>query len=161
MNRSSASQRLGFLGILFLWCVCATGASATTRTVSTSGVDTGTCASSPCLTIGYAVSQSASDDTINVGAGTYTESVTITISLTINGAGSGTIVTGPTPTVGASQGGAFIVNTSGVTVTISNLTVQDSLAQGGNGGTGGGAGGGGGGAGMGGALFVGAGANVT
>lgn len=43
------------------------------------GADSGTCSSpaSPCLTIGYAITQAANDDTINIAAGTYVDPVTV------------------------------------------------------------------------------------
>src|SRR5580693_7741583 len=111
------SHRHTLFAAVLVSCTLTTVASASTLTVP-----------APYTTIQAAVKAASPGDTIQVAAGTYTESVIITISLTINGAGAGTIVTGPAPMVGASQGGAFIVNTSGVTVTISNLTVQNSLA---------------------------------
>jgi hypothetical protein len=52
-----------------------------------------TCASpgSPCLTVGHAVSESASGDTIAIGPGRFSESVSATTkALTFVGAGSGT-----------------------------------------------------------------------
>jgi hypothetical protein len=62
--------------------------------VAVGGHDVGNCQSSasPCATISYAVSQSSSGDTINVGAGTFADSVLISFgltNLTIAGAGSG------------------------------------------------------------------------
>lgn len=71
--------------LIVLLISAALGASATTRNVSPSGADTGTCTVSPCLTIGYAVSQSAAGDLILVASGTYAESVLITKRLTLLG----------------------------------------------------------------------------
>jgi hypothetical protein len=78
--------------------VGAAGASAaTTRYVATaahggSNASGNTCvsATSPCLTIGHAVSVSAAGDTIMIGAGRFPESITTTKKLAFVGAGSGT-----------------------------------------------------------------------
>ena len=67
-------------------------AGAATLQVSTAGADTGDCQSSACLTVQYAVSQAAEDDTISVAAGTYTGGFTLNKSLTIQGAGESTIL---------------------------------------------------------------------
>lgn len=56
----------------------ATLASAATRSVSTTGTDSGTCISSPCATIQYAYNQSSAGDTISVADGTYAASMTLT-----------------------------------------------------------------------------------
>src|SRR5919199_1226122 len=82
--------------------------------VAKSGSNANTCADSahPCLTIGAAVTKSASGDTINIGAGTYGESVNAAGKvLTFNGAGpdatTGTVVNGH------GSGTAFILNNGG------------------------------------------------
>lgn len=56
-----------------------------TRHVSPAGTDAGSCASSPCLTISYAVGQANAGDVIDVAAGTYLESVGVTKRLTLLG----------------------------------------------------------------------------
>jgi hypothetical protein len=45
-----------------------------TLTVATTGSDSGNCQSSPCKTLGYALTQAGPDDTIVIGPGTYPES---------------------------------------------------------------------------------------
>jgi parallel beta-helix repeat protein len=59
--------------------------SSPTRYVSPSGADAGTCTSSPCRTISYAVGQASAGDVVSVGAGTYHESVNITRRLALVG----------------------------------------------------------------------------
>ncbi len=62
------------------------------RWVSITGADTSDCSieANSCLTINYAIGQSAASDTIHVAAGTYPEKVVVNKSLTIEGAFSGT-----------------------------------------------------------------------
>jgi hypothetical protein len=155
MIRTSLSPLRQLLaGVLFL-CAFAMTASAATINVGPTRAIT---------TIQGGVNAASAGDTVQVDAGTYTESVNVNRSpLTINGAGPTTIVTGPTAGAGNAQAGAFVVTTSDGAVIISNLTIQNSMAQGakGSGGLVGGVGGGGGGAGLGGGLFVGTGSNVT
>ncbi|MBK7455213.1 MAG: hypothetical protein IPJ46_16265 [Anaerolineales bacterium] len=83
-NKISISGSIGFRYIsaaallFFIFGVTTSaGALATTRYVASSGVDSGNCSSaaSPCLTIQYAVNQSAaSGDRILVAQGNYTYS---------------------------------------------------------------------------------------
>ena len=63
----------------------AASAAPATHYVSKTGADTGTCTSTPCLTIVYAVGQANAGDTISVGTGTYAESVSVTKQLTLAG----------------------------------------------------------------------------
>ncbi len=60
-----------------------------TRYVTTTGTDSGSCISlsSPCLTIGYAISQANPGDTIDVGPGTFAEQLTITKPIVLDGNG--------------------------------------------------------------------------
>src|ERR1043166_1519955 len=68
------------------------GLAATTRHVSTTGADTGDCTVNPCKTVGSAISQSTSDDTVQIAAGTYHERIAVDRSLTLQGAGARTII---------------------------------------------------------------------
>lgn len=57
--------------------IVAVNAFATTRYVSKTGTDSGTCNSQPgCLTINYGIGQMAAADTLIISAGTYSETVT-------------------------------------------------------------------------------------
>src|SRR2546430_255485 len=125
------------------------GAASAVRYVSPSGADVGSCAASPCKTIGYAVGQANAGDTISVAAGTYGETVTVTKRLALVGHGAtidaagktsppngvvisgsaaaGTLLTGFT-VENAGLEGIFVLQTSGVT--ISNNTVIHNDAYG-------------------------------
>ena len=63
-------------------------AVGTTRYVDGAGIDSPDCSnsSSPCKTIGYAISQANADDTIQIAAGTYS-GITVDKNLTFKGAG--------------------------------------------------------------------------
>jgi hypothetical protein len=79
------------VGILFLASANALG--RTNRYVSTTGVNSGNGNSgSPWRTIGFAVANSTSGDTINVLSGIYNETVTVNKSLTIQSADSSSVV---------------------------------------------------------------------
>lgn len=102
-------------------------------------------------TIQNGVDVAASGAQVNLAPGTFTESVIIDKSLTVTGAGPEN-----TTVSGNNTSRVFFVGLSNSpTVTISNLTIADGMAKGGDGGHGGG-----GGAGMGGGLFINTG-NVT
>ncbi len=96
---------------------------AATRSVAPGGTDGGNnCLSSPCRTIGYAVGQAASGDTIAVAAGTYTEhDIAITKSLTVSGAGAATTI------LDAAQAGRGLT-IGAAAVTISGLTIENGSA---------------------------------
>ncbi len=98
MNKSRLRQRSTRWAIWCMAMVAPLGAvCAATLNVGPSGADAGNCQSTPCLTIGYALTQAAaSGDTVLLAAGTYTEQITIAKSVTIEGAGSAsTIVRAP------------------------------------------------------------------
>jgi parallel beta-helix repeat protein len=123
------------------------GAAGTTRYVSPTGTDTGTCTASPCQTITYAVGQASSGDTISVAPGTYAESVVVTKTLAlvghnatidaagqtappngvvISGAGAaGTSLTGFT-VMNAGLEGVFVLETSGVTIASNTVVNNDA-----------------------------------
>ncbi|MDA8197303.1 MAG: fibronectin type III domain-containing protein, partial [Actinomycetota bacterium] len=102
--------------------------------VSTTGSDSNntTCSQTqPCLTIANAVSVANNGDTIDVAAGTYDTSSSGTISpskdLTIQGAGASSTFVGGTSAKSLS-GSVFAVN-SGVTATITGMTIQFGYAS--------------------------------
>jgi hypothetical protein len=114
------------LAVFWAWLGMQPAGAATVRFVSTTGVDTGNCTLSPCLTIGYAITQSVSGDTISVAAGTYAERVVIDRSLKIVGAGVGQVA------VDGANGGTVVTigsPSASLDVAISGLTVQNGLAQ--------------------------------
>ncbi len=81
------NRRLSLLIVVSALCGASPAAAATTRYVSTLGVDTGSCELAPCRTIGYAIAHASPGDTIKVAAGTYPESITIDKQLTLDGGG--------------------------------------------------------------------------
>jgi hypothetical protein len=125
---------------LFLILAIVGGVSATTLNVATTGTDSGDCTTSVCLTIGYAISQATTGDTIQVAAGTYDEQVVIDKNLTLQGAGDTTIVK-PSAAATLTQfsdglfwfggtkniAGIIVANVpDGSNVTIKNLKVDES-----------------------------------
>jgi parallel beta-helix repeat protein len=99
----------------------ASGAPKTTRHVSTSGTDTGTCIASPCRTIGYAIAQANAGDTVSVASGTYAESVAITKRLSLVGNGARIDATGELNGVAISGAGAAGTVVQGFTIVRAQL----------------------------------------
>src|SRR5262245_46492271 len=80
----------GLLTVLVVWV---TSARAADRFVSTTGSDTANdCLTStnPCRTVGYALTQAASGDTVKVAQGTYQETLVINVSTTLTLSGGWT-----------------------------------------------------------------------
>src|SRR5262249_35261343 len=112
---------------LFLLLAQAAMGSTTWYVNGVSGSDGNDCKSltTPCKTIGHAISLASSGDSIKVAAAMYSENLTVGISLKILGAGATTTVI---------DGGLanVIAISAGANVTLANLTVQDgSAARGG------------------------------
>jgi hypothetical protein len=120
---------------------------AGTRFVSPRGVDAGTCTSSPCRTISYAVGQAAAGDVVSVASGTYHESVNVTKRLelvghdaTIDAAGltappNGVVISGPGAAGSRLAGftvthagleGIFVLKTSNIVIEKNALIDNDT-----------------------------------
>jgi len=81
-----------------------------------------------CATIGHAISLAASGDTIQIAAATYQENLSIPFNLTLNGANAATTIVDGTNTANV-----FTVGT-GVSLTLSNLTIKNGVGYSGGGG---------------------------
>ena len=104
-------------------------AAVTTLHVAQSGgSDVGSCVSTPCKTIAYALTQAPLAANINVGAGTYGQPLTITQSVIITGAGA--------PDVIIDGGGTYrpVTVTSAGNVTITGVTIRNGVTTDGGGG---------------------------
>src|SRR4051794_9264558 len=138
-QRRSVSQRSAVAAVcglvvaarLFVLTATPVAAVGVNRYVATTGSDTlndCTNVGTPCLTIGYAVSQAADGDTINVAPGTYQISSKIDLSggvannLTIAGAGAATTTVQQTATTASNSASVFSV-AIGHTVSITGLTI--------------------------------------
>jgi hypothetical protein len=80
-----------------------------------------------CATIERAISLAASGDTIQIAAATYPENLSIPFNLTLNGASAATTIVNGTQTTNV-----FTVGT-GVSLTLSNLTIKDGVGYSGGG----------------------------
>jgi CSLREA domain-containing protein len=132
-----AVKLVATMGTLFVFSgAFATALGATTRYVSTTGVNAGndcTNASNACATIVYAISQSDPGDTVQVAAGTYTEhGITVNKDLTISGHSAYDTIVQAAATQAAANDRVFLI-ASGNTVTISRLTIRNGNAPGSSG----------------------------
>ncbi|MBL0162239.1 MAG: right-handed parallel beta-helix repeat-containing protein [Xanthomonadales bacterium] len=86
MERSySIRDRARVALVMLVFAMAASSASAEAAGVdryvnAVGGIDSGSCSvpASPCLSIAYAITQTANDDTIHIAAGTYVDPLTIT-----------------------------------------------------------------------------------
>jgi hypothetical protein len=102
-------------------------ALAANRFVDPVGADTTACMNpfNPCLTIGYALGQSAAGDDVFVSPGTYNEhSLTISHDLTITGAGQGVTIIDA-----QALGNHFYVTGQANLVLFRDLTLQNGAAN--------------------------------
>lgn len=107
---------LGFVaavGVALVAPPLSAGATGSTLYVAIGGNNAGanSCAvvTSPCATIGYALTQGASGDTISVGAGTFVEhQLFLTYPVSIEGAGAGNTTVDVTATSNAGAGSATV-----------------------------------------------------
>ena len=125
------------LGAVVMSALVVGNARAADRFVSTTGSDTANdCLSSlsPCHTVGYALAQAASGDTVKVAGGNYLENLSITTATTLilSGGWAGDFsVQDPTatPTVltAATQLPGVTILANGITIglTADGLTIQD------------------------------------
>src|SRR4051794_24135125 len=104
------------------------GAVTNTWFVSPSGSDSTACStpSSPCKTIGQAVTNAAAGDTISVAAGTYTEQVTINKQLTVTGAGAATTLIDAT----AKDHAVLITGAASAGTSLDGFTLENALLEG-------------------------------
>jgi hypothetical protein len=101
-----------------------------TLAVATTGSDSGNCQSSPCQTLGYALTQASVNDTIVIGPGTYPESGNANVvkagltglSITSTGSAARTVI----DATGDANG--ILIEASGVSVT--GLTVENANLEG-------------------------------
>jgi hypothetical protein len=127
------------LAVLFaaaLGLALPTGAIAETRYVAKGGSDAPGCASSgaPCATIGYAVGQAGSGDTIQIGPGIFQEAVTANAPLVFVGAGGGSLIANPGgTTIRAPDAGSNATGLNGLTLAAGGA-VRSMQVQGGEGG---------------------------
>jgi predicted outer membrane repeat protein len=81
-----------------------------------------------CATIGHAISLAASGDTIQIAAATYQENLGIPFNLTLNGAKAATTIIDGTNSLNVLTVG------SGISLTLSNLTIEKGVGYSGGGG---------------------------
>jgi cysteine-rich repeat protein len=119
-----------FWAAAFLLCFSGL-AQAATRFVATGGTDTPDCtnSASPCKTIGFAITQAAASDTIQIAVGFYQENLTVNKSLTFDGAGPGTDPATATIIDGNGSGSVFDITAGDVT--IQDVTIQNGSSTGG------------------------------
>ena len=106
------------------------GARNTALTVATTGSDSGNCKSSPCKTLGYALTQARPNDKIVIGPGTYPESNNANVvganltglKITSRGSAANTVIDATGNTNG------ILIQASGVSVT--GLTVKNASLEG-------------------------------
>jgi parallel beta-helix repeat protein len=110
----------------------ALAAPKTTRLVSTSGTDSGDCTAAPCRTIGYAVGQAASGDTVSIAAGTYAESVAVTKRLALVGHDATIDADGQSTMLGGNQyyNGVVVFGPGAAGTSIRGLTIENAGLEG-------------------------------
>lgn len=116
------------LGVLLM--LTSTAVAGTWYVNGASGDDGNNCTTktTACATIGHAISLAASGDTIQIAAATYQENLSIPVNLTLNGAKASTTIVDGTSTANVFTVGA------GISLTLSNLTVQNGVGYSGGGG---------------------------
>jgi len=119
-------RQFGLL-VPFLVVLTTSAFAATTWYVNrASGSDSNTCLSSAmaCKTIGHAISNATSGDSIRVAAGTYKENLSVGFSLNLVGAGtSATIIDG------GGVNTVVTISAASAHVTLSGLTITHGYAS--------------------------------
>ena len=133
-RRKVMTQRLSLSSLLVLTLFLTLGKSAVASSIwyvdGVHGSDQNNCRTpvTACKTIGHAISLAGSGDTILVAAATYQENLNIGVSLTVLGSAVG--VGGQTPIIdGGGVNTVLTVPHANAHVTLSNLTIQNGLAQ--------------------------------
>jgi len=119
------------LMIMVLSLVLTPAALASTWYVNgVSGSNSNNCTSptTPCKTIGRAISLAASGDTVTVAAATYTENLTINIIVKVIGSGANTTIID-----GGGVGTVVKISNTTAHVTLSKLTIRNGNATSGAG----------------------------
>ncbi len=114
---------IALLGVSTLAQAGPAKAPTAVREVAPGGTDSGDCIGSPCATVGYAIGQAADGDTISVAAGTYTDTFTVGKNVIISGAGMTNTIIQAAASPGTASSRVLTV-TTGVTVTIQNVTIR-------------------------------------
>ena len=93
--------------------------------MASSGSDAADCitSSTPCLTIGEAVTRAASGDTIQVASGIYNESLVLSGTLTVIGSGV-------SPVLDGSGAGVVVSVSASATVTLRNFEIRNGTVGG-------------------------------
>src|SRR5215467_3281551 len=136
MNAVQVSVRSVLWAVVIIIALVAVEARAADRFVSTVGSDTANdclTSTSPCRTVGYALTQAASGDTVKVAGGSYRENLTVNsaTTLTLSGGWAGDFtaqdpVAMPTVLQAAAQLPVVTILASGITIgfTADGLTIQ-------------------------------------
>src|SRR4051794_22702889 len=88
LQQGRAVLMAAFIAVGLAFIATTAQAASTIRYVTTGGTDAGGCdlPATPCQTIAYALTQSATGDDIRVGSGTYSElEISVSIGVTITG----------------------------------------------------------------------------
>ncbi|MCX6023496.1 MAG: hypothetical protein NTZ05_17545, partial [Chloroflexi bacterium] len=107
-----------------------TAEAAATWYVAPFGLSANACTSlaTACSTVAGAIGKAAAGDTIEIAAGVYKERITVGKALTIKGAGADRTV------LDGQQGGIVVTVSSGVTASLSGLTIRNGKTTGNGGG---------------------------
>lgn len=124
------SRKVMCAAALILFAVPAASASTTWYVNGVSGSDSNNCTSptTPCKTIGRAISLAASGDTVTVAAATYPENLTINIIVKVIGSGASTTIID-----GGGVGTVVTISNTTAHVTLSGLTIRNGKATSGGG----------------------------